>query len=216
MKKMKFYQKLIVLALLFSFIAFGAACQKQSAENTSTDAAPTASPTAAAPAVATVPGMMTPTESYKKLFAAVKNKNNADIKLILSKQTQGFAEAVSGQQKSSVDEVLKNGFTGTTFAEKLPEMRDERIKGNMGALEVYNEKEKKWEDLPFVLEDGGWRLAIGDIFSGSYTSPGKGRAQIEFEASNKTMELQVPNLNGSVTNSNPANKPAAPPTKSNK
>jgi hypothetical protein len=126
----------------------------------------------------------TPTDAYKMLFTAVKARNTDAVKRMLSQKTQGFAESVAVQQNKSLPEVLENGFTATTFAANLPRSRDERIKDNMGALEVWSEKDNKWEDLPFIKEADGWKLAIGDIFAGTHQSPGKGQAQIESESSN--------------------------------
>jgi hypothetical protein len=54
----------------------------------------------------------------------------------------------------------------------------------MGAVEVWNAKDRRWEDLGFVREDGRWKLAFGDQFAGTFKSPGKGRAQKEAEAAN--------------------------------
>jgi hypothetical protein len=126
----------------------------------------------------------TPTTAYKRLYAAVKSKNTESIKAELSTKTQSFAQSIAGRQNSPIEKVLENGFTATTFADSLPELRDERIKDNMGALEVWNSKDSKWEDLPFVREESGWKLAIGDIFAGSYKSPGKGLDAKEKEAAN--------------------------------
>ena len=67
--------------------------------------------------------------------------------------------------------MLENGFTATTFADSLPQIRDERVNGDMGAVEVHNDKENKWEDLPFIREDGAWRLAIGEMFAGHLEIP---------------------------------------------
>ncbi len=115
-------------------------------------------------------------------------------------------------QNKTVEQVYSNGLTGTTFSETLPEIRDERIKDNMAAVEVYNSHEKKWEDLPFVLEDGKWKLGIGDAFKGSYQSPGKGRAQKEMDAANalgnnKIVENPAANTNtmGMTVNNQPNN-----------
>jgi hypothetical protein len=57
---------------------------------------------------------------------------------------------------------------------------------------VWNAKDKRWEDLAFVFEDGAWRLAIGEIFAGTFTSPGKGRAIKEQEAANAMSNNLVP------------------------
>jgi len=131
----------------------------------------------------------TPTEAYKMLFAAVKAKDTEKIKQLMSKSSLGLAEFSGSQQKKPIEKILENGFVATTLADSLTEIRDERIKDNFGAIEVHNPKEKRWEDLPFILEDGGWKLAVGDVFQDKYKSPGKGRAQIEREAANPEMSL---------------------------
>jgi hypothetical protein len=125
-----------------------------------------------------------PTEAYKQLYAAVKSKDTEKIKAVMSKSTQAFAQMVAARQNSPIEKVFENGFTATTFAESLPEIRDERIDGTFGAVEVWNAKDKRWEDLGFVYEDGAWKLAIGEMFGGQFKSPGKGRAIKEQEAAN--------------------------------
>lgn len=152
-----------------------------------------------------VGGAQTPTDAYTMLYNAVKAKQTAAIKKMMSQKTIGFAEGVAGQQKKPVEAVYENGFTATTFSPTMPQMRDERIKDDMGALEVWSEKDKKWEDLPFIKEDDGWKLAIGDIFAGSYKKPAKGQAQIEDEASNTNK--MIPYGNANINSANPAGKP---------
>jgi hypothetical protein len=159
-----------------------------------------------------VSGADSPTGAYQKLYAAVKKKDINAIKSVLSKKTLEFAKMASAQQNKSVEKVLENGFTATTFSESLPEIRDERIQDDMGAIEVYNTKEKTWEDLPFIREDGAWKLAVGDIFADTWKSPGKGRYQKEREAANvagNTMVPLDPNINGNF-NSAPRTKPMIP------
>lgn len=134
----------------------------------------------------------TPTAAYKRLFAAVKSKNTDAIKKEMSKKTQDFAVAAAQRQNVPVEKVFENGFTATTFAETLPEIRDERINADMGGVEVWNKKDSRWEDLPFVKEADGWKLAIGDMFAGTFISPGKGRAAKELEAANVMSNNMVP------------------------
>lgn len=126
----------------------------------------------------------TPGEAYKRLFAAVKEKNTERIKGTMSKLSQEFAESLADRQKKKVEQVYENGFTATTFAPTLPEIRDERVSGCWAGVEVWNSKDQKWEDVPFANEDGEWKLAVGEMFRGSYKSPGKPRAEIEREAAN--------------------------------
>ena len=134
----------------------------------------------------------TPTEAYKALYAAVKSKNTERIKGMMSKKTHAFAEMVAARQNNPIEKVFENGFTATTFAEALPEIRDERVSGEFGAVEVWNAKDKRWEDLGFVYEDGGWKLAIGEMFGGTFKSPGVGRAIKEQEAANAVSNNMIP------------------------
>lgn len=142
-----------------------------------------------------------PTEAYKALFAAVKSKDVEKIKATMSKKTLDFAQMVAARQNTPLEKVFENGFTATTFSDTLPEIRDERINGQWGAVEVWNSKDKRWEDLGFVLEDGTWKFAMGEMFGGTFQSPGKGRAIKEQEAAN----LLNPNLVPQQTNSNANN-----------
>lgn len=129
-------------------------------------------------------GSDTPTAAYKRLFDAVKSKNTESIKAQMTKGSIELASMVSAQNKTPIEKVFENGFTATTFAASLPDIRDERINCNMGAIEIWHAKDQKWEDTPFMIEDGVWKLAVGELFKGSYKSPGKGLATKEAEAAN--------------------------------
>jgi hypothetical protein len=122
----------------------------------------------------------------------------------MTKKTQEFAQMVAARQNTPIEKVFENGFTATTFAESLPEIRDERVNCEFGAVEVFNAKDNRWEDLRFVNEQGAWKLAIGEMFGGSFKSPGKGRAVKEQEAANAVSNNMIPanitntNMNGNV------------------
>ncbi|HBE83300.1 MAG: hypothetical protein JNK51_04860 [Blastocatellia bacterium] len=145
-------------------------------------------------------GAASPTEAYKTLYAAVKSKDTEAIKASMTKKTQEFAQMVAQRNNNPIEKVYENGFTATTFAESLPEIRDERISGNMGAVEVWNARDSRWEDLAFINEDGGWKLAVGEQFAGSFKSPGKGRDQREREAANVMSNSMVPAMPAANTN----------------
>lgn len=133
-----------------------------------------------------------PTEAYKRLYAAVKSKDTEAIKKQVTKKSIDFGIMAAERQNAPPEKLYANGFTATTFADSLPTIRDERISENMGAVEVWNSKDSKWEDLPFIFEDGAWKLAVGDLFAGSYKSPGKGLDQREKEASNSLNPPMTP------------------------
>jgi hypothetical protein len=126
----------------------------------------------------------TPTEAYKRLYNAVKAKDMPAIKAAMTQKTIDFGVVAAKQNNKPGDTIYENGFTATTFAETLPTIRDERVSDTMGSIEVWNASEKKWEDLPFVIENGRWRLAIGELWAGTFKSPGKGRDIKEREAAN--------------------------------
>ena len=150
-----------------------------------------------------------PTGAYKKLYAAVKSKDAEGIKAVMTKKSLEFADMAASQQHKTANEVLENGFTASTFSPTLPQIRDERINGNMGAIEVYNAKDRVWEDLPLIREDGVWKLAIGDMFAGSYQTPGKSESQKEQEAANALGNNMIPLDENANVNMN-AIKPIIP------
>ena len=150
-----------------------------------------------------VAGSDTPAEAYKRLYKAVKSKNTDAIKNEMTPKTIDFMKAAGQQYNKSEAAMFENGITGTTFSETLPAIRDERVKDNMGAIEVWNSKDSLWEDLPFMLENGVWKLAVGDLFAGTYQKPGKGRDVLEKEAANA--------INGNKMTEMPANNTNAPP-----
>lgn len=144
-----------------------------------------------------------PTGAYKRLYEAVKSKNADAIKAAMTKKTLEFAKMAGAQQNKPVEQVIENGFTATTFSPTLPEIRDQRVDGDMGAVEVYNSKDKTWEDLPFIREDGAWKLAVGEMFAGTFKSPGKGQFEKEREASNAMSNNGIPtNANVISVNTN--------------
>lgn len=182
MMKLKNYRKMFFVFLLFALSSVMISCTSQ-------------------PETKVEPGKAaSPTEAYKMLYAAVKSKDTEKIKQMMSKGTVAFADGVSKQQNKPITEVFANGFTATTFAETMPEIRDERVKDNYGKVEVYNQKDNRWEDLPFINEDGGWRLAVGDIFAGTFKDPGKPEAQTKADAANVNKMIPYSeNINGNFS-----------------
>lgn len=200
--------KIVAAIVIFASAVFGFACQTPKATNSETTVTTGTKMTTIAS-----DGGTTPTEAYKKLYAAVKAKQPDAIKALMTEKTVSFAQFASQRQNQSFEKVIENGFTATTFAEALPEIRDERIKENVGFVEVYNSKESRWEDLPFVKENGVWKFALGDLFNGTIESPSKGLAQIESEAANvngKNLVPIQPKVDANYNSRKPVN-PAADP-----
>jgi Ribosomal protein L7/L12 len=245
----------VTLVLILSFIIF--ACQQTTSQ---------------------IGKAQTPTEAYKMLYAAVKSKNPDEIRKMLSANTFALAEFQASRTNQEVNKVIANGFTETTYSASLPQIRDERVKDSFGAVEVWNEKNRIWEDLPFIMsadltykftgedktkineavkdvlgievkeegntvqgiikgvalnemekikqqlseagaevtvENEGWRLAVGDLFKGTYESPGKSQSFKEREAANladPNRQLPQPDVNTANVNVN-RNVPQPPSPK---
>ena len=199
-----------VFAVVLAFVSFS--CQNaQTPGNTAT---------ANQAAVKKTINPQTPTESYKLLFEAVKAKDTGKIQQLFSMKSTALAISAAKQYNKSLEKQLENAMQETTMADSLPEIRDERVKDNFGAIEVFNQKTNQWDDTVFVFEDGGWRLAIGDQWANTYKSPGKGQAQIQRQAANASGNNMIkitPNMNGAnmPPNSNvkTAEVPVEPPAK---
>ena len=143
-----------------------------------------------------------PTEAYKRLFGAVKSNDAEAVKRQMTKKSIDLVVATASQNNTPPEKMFENGLTATTFSDTLPAIRDERVKDNMGAIEVWNSKDSKWEDLPYMVEDGTWKLAVGDLFAKTFKFPALGRDQREKEAANAMTNRDVqavPNTNSNST-----------------
>jgi len=150
----------------------------------------------------------TPTEAYQMLFTAVKAKDGEKTKQIMSKNTLLLAEFEAQRQKQTIEKILENGFLATTFSNTMPQIRDERVKDEFGVVEVYNQRDGKWDDTFFINEDGGWKLAVGDVLKNTYKLPGKSKAQLEKEATNSSVNniiLSAPHTNANVSSNKNSN-----------
>jgi hypothetical protein len=178
-------QKLVAFSLIFAFtVLVFSACQSAGEQP--------------------IGSAQTPTEAYKMLYAAVKSKDIEKIKKMMSKNSLEFAQAAAQQQNKPVEKVLENGFLATTLSASLPQIRDERVKESFGAVEVWNEKERRWEDTYFIREEDGWKVAVGDVFRGNFEMPGKPQSIVERENANMAnpnngmIQAPVPNMNANV------------------
>lgn len=99
-----------------------------------------------------------PTEVLNALNEASKTKDVAGIKNSVSRGTLKMIEESAKAQKMTVDELLGKE-NGAPFKD-LPEMRNEKIEGDTATVELKNAANNDWESVPFVKEDGVWRLAL--------------------------------------------------------
>ena len=101
----------------------------------------------------------TPTATFKAFYEASKKKDAAGMKKSLSKGTLDMFDKLAKEQNKSTDDMLKE-VDKDDKSEKMPETRNEKINGDTATLEVKNDKTGKWDPLPFVKENGEWKIAL--------------------------------------------------------
>ena len=104
-------------------------------------------------------GGPTPTATFKAFYEASKKKDVAGIKKTLSKGTLDMFDKLAKEQNKTTDEMLKE-VDKDDKSEKMPETRNEKITGDTATLEVKNDKTNRWDPLPFVKENGEWKIAL--------------------------------------------------------
>ena len=156
---MKIYQ--ITILILFALI-FGA-CSSTQSTNTATANQPTTETKAtneSSPANQTALAG-SPTEVLKIFTEATKKKDAEAIKKTLSKNTMKVAEETAKKQNISVDAMLTK--VENLEGKELPEIRNEKIEGDNATVEVKNSATGEYDVMPFVKEDGSWKVAL-DVF----------------------------------------------------
>lgn len=98
----------------------------------------------------------TPIETFKAYTKAIKEKDTTTMKLLLSQETIKMHEQEAKVQGVTLDEVVKRE-TLFTQDQKTVKFRNEKIDGDKATLEVENSF-GSWETVPFVKEDGNWRI----------------------------------------------------------
>ncbi len=101
-----------------------------------------------------------PTATFRAYVEAVQHKDTDGVKKTFSKGSLAFFERAAKAQNKSVDEMLKTGITDEVASAAAPEMRNEKIEGDSATLEVKDNKSGKWETVPFVKEEGQWKIAL--------------------------------------------------------
>ncbi len=98
-----------------------------------------------------------PTATVKAFYEAAKARDAAGIKKTMSKASLELMERAAKASNKNLDDVLKQ--SSSLMQETSFESRNETITGDTATLEVGNGK-GKWESIPFVKEDGQWKLAF--------------------------------------------------------
>jgi hypothetical protein len=99
----------------------------------------------------------TPKEAFKSFYEAAKGKDVANLKKLMSKATIAEMEReAKGENKSLDDFLAEESQKGLPPA--MPELGEEKIEGDKATLQFKGEKSTNWSTVPFVKEDGAWKI----------------------------------------------------------
>ena len=103
-----------------------------------------------------------PTATMKAFFEATSKKDAEGFKKTLSKGSLETIEAFAKAQNKTLDELLKSGIKtlDANQSSATPLMRNEKIEGETATLEVQDGENGEWRSIPFVRENGEWKIAF--------------------------------------------------------
>lgn len=98
-----------------------------------------------------------PFETLQTYTQAIKKKDTAKMKALLTKASLKMAEDEAKAQNVSMDEIL---MRETIFSpdQKTLKFRNEKIEGDNATIEVENNF-GSFDRIPFIKEDGIWKIA---------------------------------------------------------
>lgn len=99
----------------------------------------------------------TPTATAKAFYDAVKSKDVQGMKNTMSKDSIKELDDMAKASGKTVDDILKQG-PGGDFPDAF-ESKDEKITGDTATIKMKG-KGEKWDTLPFIKEDGQWKIAF--------------------------------------------------------
>jgi len=103
----------------------------------------------------------TPFGTFQTYTKAIKAKDTKAMRVLLSSATLKMYEQEAKEQRSTVDEIMKRQ---TLFGENQTtvDYRNEKIDGDKATLEV-KDTYGTWQTVPFVKEDGDWKLDMAGM-----------------------------------------------------
>jgi hypothetical protein len=98
----------------------------------------------------------TPVETFQTYIKAFKKKDITTMKLLLSSDTIKMHEQEARSQGVTLDDIVKRE-TILADDQKTVRYRNQKIDGDKATLE-YENQYGSWETIPFVRENGEWKI----------------------------------------------------------
>ncbi|MEO6390216.1 MAG: nuclear transport factor 2 family protein [Pyrinomonadaceae bacterium] len=103
-----------------------------------------------------------PSATHKAYVEAMASNDVPAIKKVMSKAALVMLEKRAQTQSKTLDDMLKEWKVGPDDAKWMVEERNVKITGDTATMEVRGSKggTDDWSTLPFVKEDGEWKVAL--------------------------------------------------------
>ena len=152
-----------------------------------------------------------PLNTLQTYIQAVKKKDVAKIKLLLSAGSLKMAEEQAKAQNISLDEVILNE-TLISPNQKTFNFRNEKIDGDYATLEIETSPEI-YDRIPFVKENGIWKIAKEKYQEEMIKQAEEDERKLEEKLRKEREAIEesantVTNTNSGAENTNPIQNPA--------
>lgn len=103
-----------------------------------------------------------PTAVFNNYVEAARKNDLPKMRSVLSKGTLALIEKLSVEQKIAPEDILSDIGQEVLLVNQnqQPQTRNEQIAGDTAIIELLNPIVNEWEPVPFVREDGQWKLAL--------------------------------------------------------
>lgn len=102
-----------------------------------------------------------PSDVLKIFIEAKKRRDVEAVKKTISADSIKLYEDLAKQQNTSVEALLTDNTGGVL--QDVPPMRNEKIKGNQATVEAQVPQTGVWQEIPFVKEEDGWKIAMDQV-----------------------------------------------------
>jgi hypothetical protein len=167
-------KQLAVIVSLVMIAAFVAACDKGTNSNSNANSNSNSNANSNTKTAAADSPETSPIAAFKILYAATQKKDVENIKKGLSARTLVLVADIAKKQERTMDETLRENLTDPDYnSPTIPDTRNEKINGNEATIEVIAPKTGQWTELPFVKEEGRWKLAYDKLNQGDLATMDK-------------------------------------------
>lgn len=157
--KQKIYLLLTFAAFALSLAACGGAASDTTKTNSTGGNVAKTDATKTETKSASTVKQSTPTEAGESFYNAVKAKDKAAFRQLMSKDSMEILNAAASEKKMPLDDLLdKEFFVNAAMPAKL-EQHSEKIMGDKASVEMKDDK-GEWSPMTFVKEGGVWKVSL--------------------------------------------------------